>query len=168
MLYEARQPPRLNYVLAVMCILLSLLGFLVAGVIPTESTTKYGAYPLAGWGIVIACFAVAAVFLRRASDKSVIVRADANGLYSRLYSDATIPWAAIAGVQLLHLKRQSVLRVKLVDKKAYPAKPGFARAFGALDNAVSFGDFGINPSFYDRGIRDLLAAVGHYRPDLVS
>lgn len=163
MLYEARQPVRFNYIMAALCTLLSILGFLVAGVIPSESTTNHGADPLVGWGIVIVCVAVAAIFVRRASDRRVLVRADANGLYSRLYSDTTIPWSAIAGVRLLHFRNFSILRVKLVDPRAWPGKGGVV---GALDNRVSYGELGINPRFYDHGVRELFATIVHYRPDL--
>ena len=167
MLYEARQPPRLTYVLAILCAALSIIGFLVAGVIPSASTA-HGAHVLAGWGIIVACLWPAVVFLRRARDDTVFVRADANGLYSRRYSDATIPWSAIAGVRLLRFKKQSVLRVRLHDPAAWPCKSRFGRAMGKLDNAVSYGDFGINPSYLAPGMRALLAAVQHFRPDLFA
>ena len=55
MVYEARQSTRLNYALAGACLLLSILGFAAAGVIPTQS----GSYPLVGWTIVAACSAAA-------------------------------------------------------------------------------------------------------------
>lgn len=166
MVYEARQPVRLNYILAILCASLSILGLLVAGVIPTESTTNHGAYPLTGWGIFAACLGVAAIFVQRARDNRVLVRANAYGLYSKLYSDATIPWDAIEGIQLLRIKSQSILRVKLRDKQAWPSRAGVVRLFGALDNALGFGDFGINPTFYDRGIQALVDTMLHYRPDL--
>ena len=99
MVYEARQSPKLNYLLAGACLLLSLLGFAAAGVIPTAS----GSYPLVGW--TIASYAV-----------------------------------------------------------ANPLK----RAAGALDRGMGFGHFGINTTFYDHGLDELLATVRHYRPDLVE
>jgi hypothetical protein len=167
MLYEARRPARLNYILAILCASLSIIGFFVAGIIPSASTAN-GAYPLTGLGIIMVCLAPAVVFLRRARDNSVIIRADADGLYSRQYSDATIPWSAIAGVKILRFKNQSVLRVKLHDKAAWPCKSRLGQMIGALDNALSYGDFGINPSYYDHGMRSLVAAVQHYRPDLLG
>ena len=42
------------------------------------------------------------------------------------------------------------------------------RAAGALDSGMGFGHFGINTTFYDRGHDDLLAAVRHYRPELID
>ena len=66
MIYEARPSVKINYVLAGACLLLSLLGFTAAGIIPSASTRDHGAYPLVGWIIVAACFAAAFVFLRRA------------------------------------------------------------------------------------------------------
>jgi len=168
MLYEARHPVRLNYILAGLSASLSSIGFLVAGIIPSASTTAHGAYPLAGLVIVTACLAASGVFLRRAHDKSVVIRADAEGLYSRRYSDATIPWASIAGVKVLRQKNQSILRVKLHDKTAWPCRSRLGRVMGMLDNTVSYGHLGINPSYCDRGMQALVLAVQHYRPDLLS
>lgn len=167
MLYEARQPPRLNHALAVLCAGLSIIGFFVAGIIPSESTA-HGAHPLAGLAVIAACLWPAFVFLRRARDRTVFIRADANGLYTRRYSDATIPWVAIAGFRILRFKKQSVLRVKLHDPGAWPCKSRFGRTMGALDNALTYGDFGINPSYLAPGMQALLAALRHYRPDLFA
>ena len=46
MVYEARESSRRYYVLALLCALLSILGFVTAGVIPTASTSEAngGAY----------------------------------------------------------------------------------------------------------------------------
>jgi hypothetical protein len=162
MTYEARRPARLSAVLAILCALLSTIGFAVAGVIPTGGE----AYPLTGWGIVIACFAISAIFLNRAIKDPVQARADASGLWSILYSETTIPWDAIEGINLLRIKRQAILRVKLRNATAFPPKPGVFNAIAAIDNKLAYGDFGINPTYYDHGIQQLVATVQHYRPDL--
>ena len=56
MIYEGRHAKGINYGLAVAVALLSILGFVAAGVIPSESTRVGGSYPLVGWAIVGACF----------------------------------------------------------------------------------------------------------------
>lgn len=142
MVYEARHSPKLHYLLAGACLLLSLLGFAAAGVIPTES----GSYPLVGWAIVLACFLAAFVFIRRALDPNVQARIDDKGVYARRVAPEPIPWDEIAGV---HVIAAGIQRIASFGRSGPSAR-----------------QFGINTTFYDRGIADLLAAVRHYRPDL--
>ena len=142
MVYEARHSRGLNYTLAGAVLALSILGFAAAGIIPTES----GSNPLVGWGIVAACFAAAIVFLRRAMDGSVQARVDASGIYSRRLGDQPVPWDGITTLLLLRAGIQRIAR------------------FGQSDGKT----FGINTTFYDHGMTDLVAAVRAHRPDLVA
>jgi hypothetical protein len=142
MIYEARHAKGINYALAGACLLLSLLGFAAAGVIPTES----GSYPLVGWGIVAACLAAAFIFVRRAADTEVQARIDDKGVYARRAGPDPVPWNEIVGAQVIVAGIQRIARF---ERSGPPA-----------------GKFGINTTFYDRGIGDLIAAVRHYRPDL--
>jgi hypothetical protein len=144
MIYEARQSPRLNYLLAGACLALSILGFAVAGAIPTQS----GSAPLVGWGIVGACFAAAFVFVRRAIGGAVEARIDERGVHARRLGPAPVPWDEINGFQILAAGIQRIAR------------------FGRSGPAAR--TFGINTTFYDRGIDDLVATVRHYRPDLID
>jgi hypothetical protein len=162
MIYEARHARRFNIVLAILCLLLSLLGFAVAGVIPTQS----GSYPMLGWAIVLACFAAAFIFVRRALDRQPLVRIDSAGLYARNVAPQPLPWDQIAGVQTMRAGVQQIVRFVLRDPSALTGAGPLKRAVGAADRAMSFGHFGINPTYYDRGVADLLAAIRHYRPDL--
>jgi hypothetical protein len=144
MVYEARQSPKLNYLLAGACLLLSLLGFAAAGVIPTQS----GSNPLVGWAIVGACFAAAFIFVRRATGGVVEARIDERGVYARRLGPAPVPWDEINGIQVIAAGIQRIAR--------------FGRS------GLSARTFGINTTFYDRGIAELTAAVRHYRPDLID
>ena len=138
-MYEARHARNLNYVLIGGCLLLSLIGFAAAGVIPTASGTS----PLVGWAIVAACLAAAIVFFRRAADDRPQARVDAAGIWSRRIGE--IPWDRIVAFYVLRSGIQRIARFELRD----PA-----------------GTVGINTTFYDCGINDLVAAVRHHRPDL--
>ena len=139
-MYEARHAKGINYGLAAACVLLSILGFAVAGVIPTES----GSYPIVGWGIVGACFAAAFIFVRRAMDDKVHIRIDERGVWTPRTGPDPVPWSEISGVYVLRAGIQRIAR--------------FDRTGGK--------NFGINTTFYDRGIADLIAAVRQHRPDL--
>ena len=142
MVYEARQSPGLNWALAGACALLSLLGFAAAGVIPTES----GSNALVGWAIVAASFLAAAVFVKRALDREPQARIDERGVWTRRNGPDPVPWSEIERVHVIRAGIQRIAR--------------FGRSGGS--------DFGVNTTFYDRGISDLLAAVRHHRPDLAA
>ena len=43
---------------------------------------------------------------------------------------------------------------------------GHRRGESRGQTTVNFGDFGINTTYFDHGLDELLAAVRHYRPDL--
>ena len=144
MVYEARHASGINYGLAVAALLLSILGFLAAGVIPSESTREGGSYPLVGWGIVAACVLAAIIFVRRAMDRTVQARIDERGVFTRGTGPDPIPWSEI--------------------ERAYAIRAGIQRIGRFVRKSGK--DFGINTTFYDRGIADLFAAVRHHRPDL--
>lgn len=144
MSYEARHHKGINWGLAAAVALLSILGFVAAGVIPSESTRAGGSYPLVGWAIVGACFAAAFIFVRRAMDDKVHIRIDERGVWTPRTGPDPIPWNEISRFYVMRAGIQRIAR--------------FSRTGGK--------DFGINTTFYDRGIRDLVAAVRHHRPDL--
>jgi hypothetical protein len=144
--YEARHARGLNYALAGACLALSILGFAVAGIIPTAS----GSNPALGWTIVAACFAATFIFVKRANDRTVQARIDGDGIYARRRSADPVPWSSISGAHLLRVGIQRIARFDIRDPDAASART-----------------FGINTTFYDRGMPDLVAAVRHHRPDLL-
>ena len=115
MIYEARPSVKINYILAGACLLLSLLGFTAAGIIPSASTRDHGAYPLVGWIIVAACFAAAFVFLRRAFGRTVVARIDGRGVLAPRFSPDPVPWDRIAAILPLRIGAQRVVRFALAD-----------------------------------------------------
>ncbi|HST35375.1 MAG TPA: hypothetical protein VLK25_01930 [Allosphingosinicella sp.] len=142
MTYEARHSTPINIALAIACALLSILGFAVAGVIPTNS----GEYPALGWGIVAACFALSAFFVYLSRNHAVQARVDAAGVYERRYGE-TVAWDDIESLVVLRLGIQRVARFKRNDGGK---------------------TIGINTTFYDRGVADLCAVVRSFRPDLIA
>jgi hypothetical protein len=162
MTYEARPSATTNALLAGACAALSILGFAAAGVIPTQS----GSYPLVGWTIVAACFGAAFVFLRRARSGVLEVRIDEKGIFVPKHSAEIIPWDQITGMMPIRMGIQRMVRLQLRDPERYAATGRIRRATGAIDSGLGFGHFGINTTFYDRGMADLLGVVRHYRPDL--
>jgi hypothetical protein len=164
MIYEARQSPKLNYALAGACVLLSLIGFAAAGVIPNNS----GYYPLVGWPIVGACLGAAFIFVRRASSRKVEARIDGRGIYAPAFSPEPVPWDRIRSILPLRIGVQRIVRFELGEGAPNAAENPVMRAAGAVDRGLGFGDFGINATYLNPGFDALLAAVHHYRPDLLD
>ncbi len=142
MTYEARHSRPLNFALAGAVLLLSILGFAVAGVIPTQS----GSNPAVGWAIVVACIAAAGIFVHRALNDDVQARVDAAGVWSRRLGADPVPWSEIAG---FHVLRAGIQRIARFERRGGPT-------------------FGINTTFYDRDIGELVEAVRQARPDLAA
>jgi hypothetical protein len=168
MVYEARQSVKANYILAALCLLLSLIGFTAAGIIPSASTRDHGAYPLVGWTIVAACFAAAFVFLRRVLGRSIEARIDEVGVYAPRFSPEPVPWDRIGAVLPMRVGVQRIVRFALVDGSPDAASTALMRGVGAVDRGMGFGDFGINATYLDPGFDALVAAVRHYRPGLID
>ena len=117
MVYEARQSPKLNYLLAGACLALSILGFAAAGVIPTQS----GSYPLVGWAIVGACFAAAFVFVRRAMGGTVEARIDGRGVYAPpLLGPSRCRGSGSASILPLRIGIQRIVRFELTQARRTP------------------------------------------------
>lgn len=170
MVYEARESARRYYVLAGLCVLLSLLGFVTNGIIPTASTSEAngGTYPITGWIIVAVCFGMAFEFVRRARFSGVRVRIDANGIYFPQYADQVMPWNQILSMMLVQVRYQRSINFELRNPDLFTGGNALIRAGSALNNATGFGHFGIVTTYYDHGMDELLAAVRHYRPDLID
>jgi len=123
---------------------LFMLGFVAIGIACIQSTKVGGTYPLVGWAIVVACAGAAIVFVRRALARSVQARVDSTGVYSRRLGPDAVPWADISGFHVLAAGIQRIARFERRDGRT----------------------FGINTTFYDRGIAELAEAVRQARPDL--
>lgn len=166
MVYEAFQPKRFFLVLAGLCVALSALGFLAAGVIPTESTMNHGAYPVTGWIIVACCFGMAAEFVRRALDPRPMLRMDQEGIWYRPYSNAVIPWEQIVGLEVHPMRGHTVVSLHLRNPEAYPPTNPLTRWTAGFNSAVGFGALAIAATYLTGGPATVVAAVRHYRPDL--
>ncbi|HTU10398.1 MAG TPA: STM3941 family protein [Allosphingosinicella sp.] len=167
MVYEATVAKKFFLVCAGLCVALSALGFIAAGVIPTASTTNHGAYPVTGWIIVACCFAMAAFFVIRAMDNKPHLRIDPDGIHYPRYSDAIIPWDQIVSWQITKVYNQRIVGLNLKNPEAYPAKSAFTRATAGL-NRATVGELGIAATNLSGGHEGVLAAIRHYRPDLFT
>lgn len=166
MVFEARNSVGRQYLGIGGIAFLSILGFILAGVIPTESTTNYGAYPILGWSWIAVCALLIAVLVGRSRDQTPQLRIDENGMWIRGRTKSPIPWEEITGTSLYRMPRGGyVLRVSLRDPTILH-RGAFMSAYATLDKQLSGGDFGINPLNWDRSLQELVEALRHYRPDL--
>lgn len=165
MVYEATVARTFFLVCAGLCVALSALGFLVAGVIPSASTTNHGAYPVTGWIMVACCFGMAAFFIVRARDRKPHLRIDQHGLWYPHYSDDIIPWDQIVSCQVTRVHNQRIIGLNLRNPEAYPSKNRFTRATAGL-NRITVGELGIAATNLSGGPQGVLSAIRHYRPDL--
>jgi len=168
MVYETFHRKKFNVVMATLCGLLSILGFCVNGVIPTASTRDHGASPLAGWIMVAVCFAVAAIFIRRAMDTRPLMRIDRHGVWARSWSDATVPWDQITKAHRVRVKNQVTIGFDLKDPSAYPSRNPISRLASGLNRATNFGSMTINVTYMTGGSGPLIAAIRRFRPDLFA
>jgi hypothetical protein len=79
-------------------------------------------------------------------DGTAQARIDERGVYSKRLGADPVPWSEITGH---HVLRAGIQRIARFDRAGGPT-------------------FGINTTFYDRGIADLYDAVRHHRPDLAG
>ncbi|HVR90484.1 MAG TPA: hypothetical protein VHG29_05265 [Novosphingobium sp.] len=158
--YEAHWSPGKNWALAASCLVLVILGLAAAGVIPTAS----GANPLVGWAIVGASLAAILVFARRATNGDALVRADSSGLFVRAVAPQPIPWSEVAGIRPFRAGIQRITRIELRDPAAIQGARGLSSTLAKVDRAMSYGHFGVNTTFYDRGQDDLVAAIRAHAP----
>lgn len=168
MVYEAYQAKKFFLVLAILCVLLSVLGFFVSGIIPSASTANGEASPLVGGLIIAGCFGMAATFVWRALDKKPQLRLDQNGIWYRPYSDAVIPWEEVVSCQVARVYNQRIVQLNLRDPDAYPSKNRFTRATAGMNKAMGFAGVGIAATNLSGGPDGVLHAIAHYRPDLLA
>ncbi len=165
MVYEATVAKKFFLILAGLCVALSLLGFFTAGVIPSESTTRHGAYPVTGWIIIACCFGMAAFFIHRARDTKPHLRVGPEGLWYGRHADVTIPWDQFVSVRITRVYNQQIVGLNLVDPEAWPKDTLFGSGTSSLNRATT-GDVAIAATNLSGGPEKVLAAIKHYRPDL--
>lgn len=166
MVYEATVAKKFFLICAGLCVALSALGFLAAGVIPSASTTNHGAYPVTGWIIVACCFGMAAFFVIKALDRKPQLRIDQEGVFYPAYSNDVIPWVEIVSCQILRVYNQRIVQLNLRNPDAWPSTNRFTRAAAGLNKAMGAGGMGIAATNLSGGPQKVLAAIQHYRPDL--
>lgn len=161
MIFEARHARRLQIVAASGCLLLFAFGLYIALI-----GSAGEAWPMTGYGIALASALGIMVFVMRLLGKDVIMRIDEQGVDWKRVS-RPIPWSEIVSSKLVRVNRVPMLCITLKDPKAYPLKGAFARMAAVGDRALGFGAMGLNVANTDRSFNDMLAAIRHYRPDLI-
>ena len=92
----------------------------------------------------------AGILVLALGDRNVRARVDGNGIYARQLSPNPVPWSQVTGAHVIRFGFQRLARFDIRD-------PAAGRTT----------TFGINTTYYDRGMAELIAAVRHHRPDLL-
>jgi hypothetical protein len=87
-----------------------------------------------------------------------VLEIDQAGILWRRWSDQIIPWSAIAGMSVLHIRRQRSLTLTLFAPENFPGK-GLMGLLAGPNRAMSGGDISLNLAGTDRGFDDMLAAI---------
>jgi len=162
--FEARYVIGSQMVLVILFVLLAAAGVFVGGFVGSMPHPE----PIVGGAWTILGLGAAAILLRRRLDTGVRVRIDADGIYAKHYSPATIPWSQVTRIWKILARRQPVLRFELAAPSDYPPGGPLARLACAMERSGGLGPLGINPHSLDRSFDELVAAVRRYRPDLLT
>lgn len=115
-------------------------------------------------GVAILFFGLMALIgLRQLARREPVIVIDGEGLCWRRWSDAVIPWSAIARMEVTEMMNQRFLSLWLVDPAAYPSTSLSGR-MAAANKGMGFGDIAIAPAGLDCGVDDLTAAVDRFAP----
>lgn len=164
MMLEARHSPWRVLLMLLGAALFVLLGLWIAGVFGPFDARHDAMAPLIGWAGVL-CFGLCAVlFVRRLLDRQVALRVDGTGIFWRSWSSATIPWSAIASIELFKIQRQHMIGVRLHDPRQFPASGlmGKLAAANALIGATA--DIYITAAGLDHSHDEIVRAIETCRP----
>jgi hypothetical protein len=147
---------------------LALLIALGAGFVVTGfwMTGGFGAPPRPaiawfGWVAIVFFGACSLALAVRFFDRSDQVRISSAGVYSRQWSEDTIPWSEIRDVSIWQFQRERTIVLHLRDPQMFPSRKLLGRLAGA-NRALTGGDVSISLTGTDRSFDDALAAIGRH------
>lgn len=92
-----------------------------------------------------------------------LIEVDSGGILWRRWSDAPIPWDAIAEMQTMAMQGQTFLVLRLFEPERYRSTKMLGRLAG-INKAMGFGDIAISALGTDRSFAELVAAVQRFAP----
>jgi hypothetical protein len=154
--FEARSSPWRLRLLALLS-----LGFVAIGVwmVSLGGGAKETIF---GWLGILFFGPGAFVIARRSFDSGLVLRVDASGIWSKNWSDATIPWDAVADVHFWTMQRQRMIGLELVEPQIYPAKGLVGRLSGANRALTGVDAIWLNVTGTDGNFDDLARTVLHH------
>ena len=115
-----------------------------------------------GWFSVLffgLCGVIAIARMLRGGEQ---LRIGVNGVRSRTWSDATIPWSEISAVTTWTFKRQNAIVLHLRDPARFPGR-GVLAAFASANRRLTGGDVAISLTGTDQTFQAALAAVERFK-----
>jgi hypothetical protein len=139
-----------------------VLGGWIVGAFGSPPDTSFGARA-AGWAAIVFFGLCGLVGGGRLFDAGTEIRVDGRGIWWRRWSDDTVPWAAIARVEMRAVRGHRFACLFLRDPGAYRATTLAGRLAG-LNKAMGFGDIAITTNGTDASFGDLMAAIDRFAP----
>lgn len=88
---------------------------------------------------------------------------DANGLFWRRRSPATIPWSAVRGWRVGQVRNQRFICIGLRDPSQFPPT-GIGALLGGLNRNMGFGDVTLSATGTDKSFDQMLFAMEQWAP----
>ena len=114
-----------------------------------------------GWVGVLLFGLCALMIIPRLTDIDDQVRISSIGIYSKHWSDQTIPWSEITDVSVWKFRQQKSLTLRLADPSRFPSTTMLGK-FGRANRALTGGDVVISLAGTDGRFDDALAAIRHF------
>jgi hypothetical protein len=116
----------------------------------------------AGWVGVPFFGLCALVALRQMVTAGDLITVDHRGIKSHPFSDAFIPWHAIAAIEQRTISRQEFLCLTLHDPGAFRPRRHF-RPLASADRSLGYGDVALSTSITDKTMEQLAEATRQHR-----
>ena len=158
--FEARNSPGKKALAVLGSVAFVALGLWLVGAFGPDHPTGVKA-TLGGWACIIFFGGLGLMGARAMFDRSVVLRIDRSGIWSKGFSEATVPWSAITEMSSVKIERQKYVGLGLADPDRYPRK-GVARLASAT-NAMTMGyPMMIGVAGTDRSFAELEDAIARH------
>ena len=115
-----------------------------------------------GWLSILFFGACGLVIGGRLFDDDVQIRISGSGIYSRQWSEQTIPWGAVTEVSVWRFKRNKFLILHLVRPEHYPPTT-FSAKMAKANRTLTGGDIAIDLTGMDCSFDEASVAIEYYR-----
>lgn len=114
-----------------------------------------------GWTLTVICGLGLLAFIRQLFRTGPVMEIDERGILWRRWSDTTIPWHAITGVEVKAVGEQKLLSLWLDEPESYPGRSTLG-TLSLMNKGMGFGDLALSMQGTDQSFDRLVEVVGAY------